>query len=209
MLQDPWPVAALHVPLERPLVTLQLRTHLASLLLSLYLSLSWLPISQWSNEHITTTTTTTTAAAAAAATNHINNNTATTTTATTTTTTTTAAAAAAAATATTNNSANNDFARTSSLRPQITTSCLGRGQIGSTLMGSQQKYYFLTDWGNTCAKLMDVDRFRQIGTQKVPLSKNMKFAATPLVPDPILSPSEPCGYLSIIYHMSIYLSVYL
>ena len=51
--------------------------------------------------------------------------------------------------------------------------------------------FFLSYCGKRYAKLTDVDRCCQIGTQKVPLSKNIRFAVTPLVQtpfDPLRSP---------------------
>ena len=45
---------------------------------------------------------------------------------------------------------------------------LGCGQMGSTLVGSLQNTSISTDWGNRYATS---NRFGQIGTEKVPLSK--------------------------------------
>ena len=64
---------------------------------------------------------------------------------------------------------------------------LGCGQTGSTLMGPLQKQLFLTNWGKRYALAL-LGRQKQVNwsTQKVPLSKNMKFVVTPLVLTPFV-----------------------
>ena len=72
-------------------------------------------------------------------------------------------------------------------------------QNGVDTHGAAAKVTNLKDWGNAYwyATLSDFDRFRQIGTQKVPLSKNMKFAVTPLVLTPFEVYVHVCTYVCI------------
>ena len=67
----------------------------------------------------------------------------------------------------------------------------GCGQMGSTLTGPLQKPFISTDWEKGTPWHFWEDKSRLTSAQKVPLSKNMKSAVTPLVPTPFhLSLSE-------------------
>ena len=65
-------------------------------------------------------------------------------------------------------------------------------KMGSTPMGPLQKYSILKDWGKRYALAL-LGRQKQVNgsTQKVPLSKNMKFAVTPLVLTPFVPFRSP------------------